>query len=150
MPPLRKPVYILLQDLERADRLSGELAGFDFELLRDEHGWLRAQKKVFGLWFKDLGDLGRVQLDVVTVQGRQVLTARSHGQRLAIGERIDPPPLPLAWAATIGTYQVRNTHEPDAPLSGISVRLEEGFLVIRGQLQKSWPWSTVPSKWHVK
>ena len=116
------------------DRLSGELAGFDFELLRDEHGWLRAQKKVFGLWFKDLGDLGRVQLDVVTVQGRQVLTARSHGQRLAIGERIDPPPLPLAWASTIGTYQVLNTHEPDAPLSGISVRLEEGFLVIRGQL----------------
>lgn len=116
------------------DRLSGELAGFDFELLRDEHGWLRAQKKVLGFWLKDLGDLGRVQLDVVTVQGRQVLTARSHGQRLAIGERIDPPPLPLAWASTIGTYQVLNTHEPDAPLSGISVRLEEGFLVIRGQL----------------
>ncbi|MDQ0703553.1 CubicO group peptidase (beta-lactamase class C family) [Pseudomonas sp. W3I7] len=116
------------------DRLSGELAGFDFELLRDEHGWLRAQKKILGFWLKDLGDLGRVQLDVVTVQGRQVLTARSHGQRLAIGERIDPPPLPLAWASTIGTYQVLNTHEPDAPLSGISVRLEEGFLVIRGQL----------------
>jgi len=116
------------------NRLSGELAGFDFQLLRDEHGWLRAQKKVFGFWLKDLGELGRVQLDVVTVQGRQMLTARSHGQRLAIGERIEPPPLPVAWADTIGTYQVLNTHEPDAPLSGISVRLEEGFLVIRGQL----------------
>ncbi|OAE10317.1 serine hydrolase [Pseudomonas simiae] len=116
------------------NRLSGELAGFDFQLLRDEHGWLRAQKKVFGFWLKDLGELGRVQLDVVTVQGRQMLTARSHGQRLAIGERIEPPPLPAAWADTIGTYQVLNTHEPDAPLSGISVRLEEGFLVIRGQL----------------
>ena len=115
-------------------RLAGELAGFDFELLRDESGWLRAQKRILGFWLKDLGDLGRVQLDVVTVQGRQLLTARSHGQRIAIGERIDPPPLPLAWADTIGTYQVLNTHEPDAPLSGISVRLEEGFLVIRGQL----------------
>ncbi|WP_248750057.1 serine hydrolase domain-containing protein [Pseudomonas sp. MWU15-20650] len=116
------------------DRLTGELAGYDFELLRDDHGWLRAQKKVLGFWLKDLGELGRVQLDVFTVQGRQMLTARSHGQRIAIGERIDPPPLPLAWAATIGTYQVLNTHEPDAPLSGISVRLEQGFLVIRGQL----------------
>jgi hypothetical protein len=116
------------------NRLAGELAGFDFELVRDDHGWLRAQKKVLGFWLKDLGELGRVQLDVVTVQGRQMLTARSHGQRIAIGERIDPPPLPLAWADTIGTYQVLNTHEPDAPLSGISVRLEEGFLVIRGQL----------------
>ena len=116
------------------NRLSGELAGFDFELLRDEHGWLRAQKKVLGVWLKDLGELGRVQMYVVTVQGRQMLTARSHGQRLAIGERIEAPPLPMAWADTIGTYQVLNTHEPDAPLSGISVRLEEGFLVIRGQL----------------
>ncbi|KAF2407612.1 CubicO group peptidase, beta-lactamase class C family [Pseudomonas antarctica] len=116
------------------NRLAGELAGFDFELLRDDSGWLRAQKKRLGVWFKDLGDLGRVQLNVITVQGRQMLTARSHGQRIAIGERIDPPPLPQAWADTIGTYQVLNTHEPDAPLSGISVRLEEGFLVIRGHL----------------
>ena len=115
-------------------RLSGELAGLSFELLRDDHGWLRAQKKILGFWLKDLGELSRVQLDVVRVQGRQMLTARSHGQRLAIGERIDPPPLPLAWADTIGTYQVLNTHEPDAPLSGISVRLDDGFLVIRGQL----------------
>ena len=116
------------------DRLYGELAGFDFELLRDEQGWLRAQKRVLGLWLKDLGELGRVQLDMVTVQGRQMLTARSHGQRIAIGERIDPPPLPQAWADTIGTYQVLSTHEPDAPLTGINVRLEQGFLVIRGQL----------------
>lgn len=115
-------------------RLSGELSGYTFDLLRDEDGWLRAQKKFLGFWLEDLGELGRVQLDVVTVQGRQMLTARSHGQRIALGERIDPPPLPLAWAATIGTYQVLNTHEPDAPLSGISVRLEDGFLVIRGQL----------------
>ena len=115
-------------------RLSGELAGYTFELLRDEDGWLRAQQKVLGFWLKDLGGLGRVQLDVVTVQGRQILTARSHGQRVAVGERIDPPSLPLAWADTVGTYQVLSTHEPDAPLSGISVRLEEGFLVIRGQL----------------
>ena len=115
-------------------RLSGELAGYTFELLRDEDGWLRAQQKVLGFWLKDLGGLGRVQLDVVTVQGRQILTARSHGQRVAVGERIDPLPLPLAWADTVGTYQVLSTHEPDAPLSGISVRLEEGFLVIRGQL----------------
>lgn len=114
-------------------RLAGELAGFDFELLRDDEGWLRAQKKVLGFWLKDLGELNRIQLDVVTVQGRQMLTARSHGQRIAIGERIEPPPLPLAWADTIGTYQVLNTHEPDAPLSGVSVRLEDGFLVMRGQ-----------------
>ncbi|AZF05285.1 serine hydrolase [Pseudomonas sp. R5-89-07] len=115
-------------------RLSGELAGCDFELLRDDQGWLRAQKRMLGFWFKDLGELGRVQLDVVRVQGRQILTARSHGQRLAVGERIEPPPLPLAWADTVGTYQMVNTPDPGAPLSGISVRVEEGFLVVRGHL----------------
>lgn len=31
-----------------AGRLRGELAGYDFELLRDDHGWLRAQKKSWG------------------------------------------------------------------------------------------------------
>ncbi|QJI28799.1 beta-lactamase family protein [Pseudomonas sp. ADAK18] len=115
-------------------QLYGELSDTRFELLRDDHDWLRAQKKFLGFWLKDLGELGRVQLDVVTVQGRQVLIAKSHGQRVPVGERIEPTPLTGAWANTVGTYQVLNTHEPDAPLSGISVRLEEGFLVIRGQL----------------
>ncbi|KAI1691784.1 hypothetical protein DdX_21633 [Ditylenchus destructor] len=118
----------------RNGKLYGELADTRFELLRDGQGWLRAQQKFLGFWLKDLGELGRVQLDVVTVQGRQMLTARSHGQRVPVGERIEPTPLSNAWADTIGTYQVLNTHEPDAPLSGISVRLENGFLVIRGQL----------------
>jgi len=115
-------------------QLYGELSDTRFELLRDDHDWLRAQKKFLGFWLKDLGELGRVQLDVVTVQGRQVLIARSHGQRVPVGERIEPTPLTGAWANTVGTYQVLNTHEPNAPLSGISVRLEEGFLVIRGHL----------------
>ncbi|MCX9153033.1 serine hydrolase domain-containing protein [Pseudomonas sp. TB1-B1] len=115
-------------------RLAVEWAGDTFELVRDEEGWLRAQKKLLGWWPRDLGELGRVQLDVVTVLGRRMLTARSYGQRIAVGERIEAPPLPMAWANTVGTYQVLNTHEPNAPLSGISVRLEDGFLVIRGQL----------------
>ncbi len=45
-----------------------------------------------------------------------------------------PPSLPPAWAGTVGTYQVLSTHEPDPPLSGLSVHLENGFLIIRGQL----------------
>ncbi|KAA0944788.1 beta-lactamase family protein [Pseudomonas sp. ANT_H14] len=124
----------IFQIKEENNQLYGELADDRFELLRDGSGWLRAQKKLLGFWLKDLGDLGRVQLDVVTLQGRQMLTARSHGQLVPVGERIEPTPLTGAWASTIGTYQVLSTHEADAPLSGISVRLEEGFLVIRGQL----------------
>lgn len=119
---------------EQGERLVGELSGSRFELLRDEHGWLRAQKKWLGFWPQDLGELGRVQLDVLTVQGRQMLTAKSHGQLMAVGERISPPPLSGNWANTIGRYQVLNTGETDAALDGLTIHLEDGFLVASAQL----------------
>ncbi|MFJ7146454.1 serine hydrolase domain-containing protein [Pseudomonas protegens] len=125
----------VLRIKDQDQRLFGELAGTRFELLRDEHGWLRAQKKILGLWQQDLGDLGRVQLDVMNVQGNRVFTAKSHGQLLAVGERIDPVPLPDNWLATVGTYHALNDDEANAPMSGVSIALEDGFLMIRSLQQ---------------
>ncbi|NBF06465.1 serine hydrolase [Pseudomonas sp. Fl5BN2] len=121
----------VLRIRDQDQHLFGELAGTRFELLRDEYGWLRAQKKFLGLWLQDLGDLGRVQLDVMSVQGHRVFTARSHGQLLAVGERIDPVPLPDNWLATVGTYQTLNEGQANAPMNGVSITLEDGFLMIR-------------------
>ncbi|MCU1749108.1 serine hydrolase domain-containing protein [Pseudomonas sp. 6D_7.1_Bac1] len=118
------------------ERLYGELSGNRFELLRDNSGWLRAQKKWLGFWLQDLGQLGRVQLDVMSVQGRQILTLKSHGQLLPLGERIEPVPLSSGWEHTVGTYQVLNSESPDASLSHLNIRLEEGFLVASGQVHE--------------
>ncbi|WP_259697748.1 serine hydrolase [Pseudomonas protegens] len=125
----------VLRIKDQDQRLFGELAGTRFELLRDEHGWLRAQKKILGLWQQDLGDLGRVQLDVMNVQGNRVFTAKRHGQLLAMGERIDPVPLPDNWLAMVGTYHALNDDEANAPLNGVSIALEDGFLMIRSLQQ---------------
>ncbi|MGC5699170.1 beta-lactamase family protein [Pseudomonas sp. NFXW11] len=125
----------VLRIREQGQRLFGELAGSRFELLRDEHGWLRAQRRLLGIWPVDLGNLGRVQLDVLSVQGHRVFTAKSHGQLQALGERIEPVPLPDNWLTTVGTYQSLHDDEPDAPINGISIALEEGFLMIRSLQQ---------------
>ncbi|WOE82228.1 serine hydrolase domain-containing protein [Pseudomonas protegens] len=125
----------VLRIKDQDQRLFGELAGTRFELLRDEHGWLRAQKKILGLWQQDLGDLGRMQLDVMNVQGNRVLTAKRHGQLMAMGERIDPVPLPDNWLAMVGTYHALNDDETNAPLSGVSIALEDRFLMIRSLQQ---------------
>ncbi len=124
---------------DQDQRLFGELAGKRFELLRDEQGWLRAQKKFLGLWQQDLGDLGRVQLDLMNVQGRRVFTARRHGQLLAMGERVDPLPLPDNWLTTVGTYQALNEDSANAAVSDISITLEDGFLMIRSLQQGRAP-----------
>ncbi|MCO7572806.1 beta-lactamase family protein [Pseudomonas chlororaphis] len=129
----------VLRIRDQDQRLFGELAGKRFELLRDEQGWLRAQKKFLGLWRQDLGDLGQVQLDLMNVQGRRVFTARRHGQLLAMGERVDPVPLPDNWLATVGTYQALNEDSANAAVSDISITLEDGFLMIRSLQQGRAP-----------
>lgn len=115
-------------------RLYGELSGQRFELLRDEQGWLRARSRRFGFWPQDLGRLGRVQLDVMSVQGHHMLVLKSHGQRLALGERIEPVPLTDSWQDMVGDYQLLED-DPLAPLNAIKIVLEDGFLLARGQLE---------------
>ncbi|NWD06460.1 serine hydrolase domain-containing protein [Pseudomonas gingeri] len=126
----------VLRIRQERQRLYADLAGNRFELLRDEQGWLRAEKKLLGFWPVDLGELGRLQMDVTTVQGRQILTARSHGQLMPLGERIEPVPLPRGWLNTVGEYQVINSDEPEAALSGVSIRVEDGFLLMRGRINE--------------
>ncbi|WP_025128198.1 serine hydrolase [Pseudomonas sp. PH1b] len=116
-------------------RLYAELAGERYELLRDEQGWLRVRKRLLGLWNQDLGPLGQLQLDVMKVQGHRVFTAKSHGQLLAVGERVEPVPLTDNWLATVGTYQALNADSSAAPIDGMNIALEDGFLMIRSLQQ---------------
>lgn len=120
----------LIHILTQGDRLYAELSGLRVELLRDDEGWLRARKKLLGLWPLDLGELGRLQLDAVELQGRQLLVGRQHGQTLLIGERVDAIPIPREWAAMAGDYRIAGSK--DDALS-LNLRLEDGFLLVRGR-----------------
>ncbi|WP_337056808.1 serine hydrolase domain-containing protein [Pseudomonas sp. USHLN015] len=116
----------------RGERLYAELPGLRVELLRDEAGWLRARKKLLGLWPQDLGELGQLQLDVVELQGRQVLVGRRHGQTLFIGERVDATPIPPEWAELAGDYRIAGEASDDSALS-LRLRLEDGMLLASGR-----------------
>ncbi|MDU9415898.1 serine hydrolase domain-containing protein [Pseudomonas sp. zfem005] len=120
----------LIHIRSQGERLYAELSGLRVELLRDDEGWLRARKKLLGLWPLDLGELGRPQLDVVTLQGRQALVGRQHGQTLFIGERVDAMPIPREWAAMVGDYRIAGGKDDTLSLS---LRLEDGFLLARGR-----------------
>ncbi|MCE6983038.1 serine hydrolase, partial [Pseudomonas frederiksbergensis] len=95
------------------------LGGKRVELLRDRQGWLRAQKKLLGLWSLDLGLLEQLQLDVISVAGKEVLAVRRHGQTLPLGERIDPGPIPADWQASVGRYRLISPNEREPLLDGL-------------------------------
>lgn len=119
---------------DERQRLFAELAGRRVELLRDDDGWLRPQKKLLGWLALDLGALGELQLDVVEVAERQVLAARRNGQVLPLGERITPQPLSNDWLASAGQYRLANRNEVAPLLDSLTIRVEDGLLVARGRL----------------
>ncbi|MBR7282312.1 hypothetical protein, partial [Klebsiella pneumoniae] len=63
---------------------------------------------------------------------RRILVSRRHGQAAYLGERIEPTPLPQAWTEAVGTYRVASTSR-HSYLNGLSIRIEDGFLLVRGQ-----------------
>lgn len=115
-------------------QLYGELSGKQFQLLPDENGWLHVQKQIFASRQAVLGAWGRLPLNVLCVHGRRRLVAERHQQHIVIGERIDPELLPDGWSRAIGTYDVLNPDDLNEQASGMSVRFEEGVLVMRGKL----------------
>lgn len=119
---------------DERQRLFAELSGLRVELLRDDDGWLRPQKKLLGWLDLDLGDLVPLQLDVVDVANRQVLAARRHGQVLPLGERVTPKPLSDDWLRSVGRYRLASHNETNPVLDSLNIRLEEGLLIARSRL----------------
>ncbi|MCP3748663.1 serine hydrolase [Pseudomonas sp. SBB6] len=118
---------------DQRQQLFAELGGKRVELLRDSQGWLRAQKKLLGLWSLDLGLLEQLQLDVISVAGKEVLAVRRHGQTLPLGERIDPGPIPADWQASVGRYRLISPNEREPLLDGLTLRIDQGLLLAQGR-----------------
>lgn len=109
-------------------------SGNHFLLLPDDNGWLHVQKQMFASRQSDLGVWGRLPLNVLCVHGRGRLIAKRHQQNIVIGERIAPGLLPGGWSRAIGAYDVLNPDDVNEQASGMSVRFEEGALIMRGKL----------------
>ncbi|HCL4084796.1 TPA: serine hydrolase, partial [Pseudomonas aeruginosa] len=102
------------------------------ELLRDTSGWLQMRKRLLGFWPVGVDSAGQLQLDVVSYGQRRILVSRRHDQTAYLGERIEPTSLPQAWTEAVGTYRVASTGR-HSYLNGLSIRIEDGFLLVRGQ-----------------
>lgn len=117
---------------ERRGRLYADFGEQRVELLRDTSGWLQMRKRLLGFWPVGVDSAGQLQLDVVSYGQRRILVSRRHGQAAYLGERIEPTPLPQAWTEAVGTYRVASTSR-HSYLNGLSIRIEDGFLLVRGQ-----------------
>ncbi|HBO0664164.1 TPA: serine hydrolase, partial [Pseudomonas aeruginosa] len=117
---------------ERRGRLYADFGEQRVELLRDTSGWLQMRKRLLGFWPVGMDSAGQLQLDVVSYGQRRILVSRRHGQAAYLGERIEPTPLPQAWTEAVGTYRVASTGR-HSYLNGLSIRIEDGFLLVRGQ-----------------
>lgn len=117
---------------ERRGRLYADFGEQRVELLRDTSGWLQMRKRLLGFWPVGVDSAGQLQLDVVSYGQRRILVSRRHDQTAYLGERIEPTSLPQAWNEAVGTYRVASTGR-HSYLNGLSIRIEDGFLLVRGQ-----------------
>ncbi|MEM5617891.1 serine hydrolase domain-containing protein [Pseudomonas aeruginosa] len=90
------------------------------------------EKRLLGFWPVGVDSAGQLQLDVVSYDQRRILVSRRHDQTAYLGERIEPTSLPQAWNEAVGTYRVASTGR-HSYLNGLSIRIEDGFLLVRGQ-----------------
>lgn len=89
-----------------SDEMRAEFMGWTFEATERERGILGLRFLLFGLVPIDPGELGQLGLLRTDVGGHALLGASFGPQRLVIGEKIEPVPIPKAWLERVGPYEV--------------------------------------------
>lgn len=115
-----------LVEIERkGDRLEVNEGHESFNLVLREDGHYRLQYKLLGLLPIGLGVLGEFGLIHDKVAGREVLIARHEGHKVVAGEKIHPKPVPEAWRARLGRYEVIDA-QPRLALEDGNIALGKG------------------------
>lgn len=119
-----------LVEIERkGDRLKVKADNETFNLVRREDGHYHLQYKLLGLLPVGLGILGELGLTRDEVAGREVLIAHHEGHQVLAGEKIRSKPLPNAWSARLGRYEVVDP-QPGWMLEDVALHSEKGLLVL--------------------
>jgi hypothetical protein len=98
----------LAEIFEDGDRLQAKAFGKTFRLIPRVDGLLCLRYFLLGLIPIDLGELKDVGLYRASINGREVLIARSGDQELLLGEKINPVPVPEKWLKRVGDYEIVN------------------------------------------
>lgn len=88
------------------ESLRADFMGWTFEAAERERGVLGLRFLLFGLVPIDLGELGQLGLLREDVEGHALIGATFGPQRLVVGEKIEPVPIPKSWLQLVGPYEV--------------------------------------------
>ncbi len=93
------------------------------------NGTLGMKYRLFGLFRISLGELDYMGLSRDSVDGRELLVARTGNKEFLIGEKIEPVPVPETWLKRTGTYVIDNLGDDFLLLEDLDIRLDNGLLI---------------------
>lgn len=108
--------------------LCADVADHSFDLVRGSDGLFRLAYSFLGIFRIDLGNLGEIGFSRRTVEGRNVLVARTGEQEMLAGQRIEPISNLEAWRQYLGDYEITNPGADHKFLDRISLIEDRGYL----------------------
>jgi CubicO group peptidase (beta-lactamase class C family) len=114
----------------RASSLRAEIFDQSFDLFPRTDGYLGVRYRLFGIFPIEVEQLAQYGLSRTRVSGRELLLAHSGGQKLVIGEKIAPVPIPGAWLKRTGEYEIVNGADDAIKVEKIRLSHRDGFLIL--------------------
>jgi CubicO group peptidase (beta-lactamase class C family) len=94
-----------------SEQMRAEFMGWTFEATERERGILGLRFLLLGLVPINPGELGQLGLLRTDVGGHELIGASFGPQRLVVGEKIEPVPIPKAWLDRVGPYEVSESEK---------------------------------------
>jgi CubicO group peptidase (beta-lactamase class C family) len=102
---------------------------FDLRLRPD--GTRSLSYSLLGLVPVPLGDLGDIKLERQSIQGLDALVGRLGATTMLLGTRVQQEPVPAAWSARIGDYDIINSDEQLSAISDLKLVQDGGHLYLQ-------------------
>ena len=112
------------------DNFDIEALGTTFKLQQQESGHFRLSKHILGFIPLSLGTLGEIDLRTEKVGQHQIIVGRYKGQEMMVASKLEVKPIPPAWQARAGEYELLNQLEPEMfRVKKLQLEQINGFLV---------------------
>lgn len=118
-------------------RLRVTAMGRTFNLVPRSDGGLHLDYTVLGLFHINLGPLDDFSLHRLRLGGRDLIVAQQGGQRMVVGQRIEPPSHLKSWRARLGKYEITNLGGDYRFVTKVRLREENGFLLMASTMAET-------------
>lgn len=118
------------------DRLRARFFGRSFDFVPAKDGQFGLRYRLLGFIPIERDNLKYLRFSRVSLVDREVLALGSIGNKVLLGEKIKPQPIPQSWIDRQGEYDIINSASNEADLKNIELRNEDGFLFV--ELNHHW------------